>query len=69
MAKIIKTERLILRPWQAGDLSPFAELNADPRVREFFPSVLSREESDQSVKLISEHIDKYGWGLWAAALI
>ena len=43
---IIKTYRLILRPWEERDLEPFAALNADPRVMEHFPSVLSRTESD-----------------------
>jgi RimJ/RimL family protein N-acetyltransferase len=37
---------LILRPWRDEDLEPYARINADARVREHFPSVLSREESD-----------------------
>lgn len=69
MHAIIKTERLILRPWKEEDLEPFAQLNADPRVREFFPGLLNRQESDQSVALWSEHITKYGWGLLAVALV
>jgi 3-dehydroquinate dehydratase/shikimate dehydrogenase len=69
MSHTIKTERLILRPWEEGDLKPFAELNADPRVREYFPNLLSREESDQSAKRMSDHIEKKGWGFWAASLI
>lgn len=69
MASTLKTQRLILRAWQEDDLEPFAKLNADQRVREFFPSCLSREESDASVKNFSEHIQKYGWGLFATCLI
>lgn len=65
----IKTDRLILRNWRKEDLEPFAALNADPRVREFFPGLLSRQESDHSVKVASDHIAKYGWGLWAASLV
>lgn len=65
----INTHRLILRQWQDSDLTPFATLNADPRVREFFPGLMSREESDHSVKLMSDHIARCGWGLWAASLI
>lgn len=65
----VRTKRLILRPWQESDLGPFAQLNADPRVREYFPGILSREESDASVKLMSNHIEKCGWGFWAASLI
>ena len=67
--KTIKTDRLILRPWQEEDLEPFAQLNADPRVREYFPKLLSRQESVQSVNLMSDHIDRCGWGFWAASLI
>ena len=66
---MIKTERLVLRPWQDSDLKPFAQLNADPRVREYFPSLLTPHESDRTVKLFSEHIERYGWGFWAASLI
>lgn len=65
----IKTDRLILRQWQDSDLAPFATMNADPRVREFFPSLMSREESDRSVAGASGHIAKFGWGFWAASLI
>ena len=66
---IINTKRLILRPWTEDDLEPFAQLNADVRVREYFPGLLSRQESDASVKLASEHIQRCGWGLWAASLV
>lgn len=65
----IRTKRLILRQWQKSDLEPFAKLNADPRVREYFPGTLSRGESDASVKLISNHIEKCHWGFWAASLL
>lgn len=39
---LIKTDRLILRPWREEDQEPFADLNADPRVMEYFPATLSR---------------------------
>lgn len=65
----INTKRLILRPWTEEDLEPFAKLNADARVREYFSGLLSRQESDASVKLASEHIQRCGWGFWAASLV
>jgi RimJ/RimL family protein N-acetyltransferase len=43
---MIETPRLILRSWRDSDRDPFARMNADPRVMEFFPACLSREESD-----------------------
>lgn len=66
---IIKTTRLILRPWKEEDLEPFAKLNSDPRVMEYFPSIKSREESDEMVKMMQAHIERCGWGFWAASLI
>lgn len=64
----INTKRLILRPWTEEDLKPFAQLNADARVREYFPALLSTQESDTCVKLMSEHIQRCDWGFWAASL-
>ena len=65
---MITTERLILRPWTPEDFEPFAKLNADPRVREYFPSVLSTEESNAQAAKISLFIQENGWGLWAVSV-
>ena len=62
---ILKTERLLLRPWRESDLEPFAELNADPVVMEHFASPLSRAESDAMVERISAHFIQHGFGFWA----
>ncbi|MFI0435871.1 MAG: GNAT family N-acetyltransferase [Parachlamydiaceae bacterium] len=64
----IKTERLILRSWREEDLEPFARLNADPRVMEFFPRVLSQEESHQFAQRICIAMKEQGWGLWAVSI-
>ena len=69
MQNVVTTERLILRPWQDSDLEPFAQMNADPSVREYFYKLLTKEESDHSVKLFSNHIERCGWGFWAASLL
>jgi len=61
----LTTARLILRPWRNIDLAPFAALNADPRVMEFFPKVLDRSESDAMAGRIIEHFAQHGFGLWA----
>lgn len=62
---MLSTERLLLRPWKDSDYAPFAALNADPEVMEFFPSRLSREESDALADRIQDGISERGWGLWA----
>lgn len=64
----IKTKRLILRPWKEEDFDSFAQLNADPRVMEFFPGVLTREESDQFANRICLAMKEQGWGLWAVSI-
>jgi RimJ/RimL family protein N-acetyltransferase/GNAT superfamily N-acetyltransferase len=64
----IKTERLILRPWRQEDLDPFAQMNADPRVMEYFPSTLTRKESDALAQRISTALQEQGWGLWAVSV-
>jgi ribosomal-protein-alanine N-acetyltransferase len=61
----LTTGRLVLRPWRDDDLAPFAALNADLRVMEFFPAVLSRAESDGLVARIRLHMETHGFGLWA----
>jgi ribosomal-protein-alanine N-acetyltransferase len=62
---VLRTERLILRPWRDDDVEPFAALNADPVVMEHFPAVLDRAQSDAAVARIRTHFDREGFGLWA----
>lgn len=62
---VIQTERLLLRQWRDEDFEPFAALNADPVVMEFFPSVISRADSDAAAAGNRAHIEEHGWGLWA----
>lgn len=65
---IIRTKRLILRPWSEKDLEPFAKLNADPRVMQYFPSVLNRNESYDFARRIIANFEAQGWGLWAVSV-
>lgn len=61
----LETARLILRNWKDSDFAPFARMNSDPVVMEFFPKALSAEESAHMAQKIKAHIDEKGWGLWA----
>src|SRR5438132_11949585 len=61
----IASLRLNLRTWRESDLAPFATLNADPAVMEFFPKTLSREESDALTRRIQAAMKLRGFGLWA----
>lgn len=64
----IETPRLILRQWKDNDFAPFAAMNADPQVMEFFPSVLTREKSDEMATRCRDLIAERGWGIWAVEL-
>jgi 3-dehydroquinate dehydratase / shikimate dehydrogenase len=62
---VLRTTRLLLRRWRDEDWTPFAELNADPRVMEWFPSTLTRSESDALAGRIAQRLNDQDWGLWA----
>jgi len=64
----LETPRLWLRRWRPEDLEPFAALTADPQVAEYFPSTLSREESEAMFGRVAEHFRKHGYGFWAVEL-
>src|SRR5262249_33291853 len=66
---VLTTARLRLRPWRNDDLELFAALNADPRVREFFPSLQTHQESAESMQYIRDHFGSHGFGLWAVEVI
>lgn len=61
----LRTERLRLRRWRDEDRAPFAAMNADPRVMEHFPALMTREESDAVVDRIEASFERDGVGLWA----
>ena len=62
------TRRLRLRAWRDADFLPFAAMNADPRVMQFFPQTLNAEQSDAMATKIQQHIHQHGWGFWAIEL-
>lgn len=66
---MIKTKRLILRPWKEEDLEPFAKLNSDPKVMEYFPGLLNAEESNQLAHDIQHKIEENGYGMWAVSIV
>jgi RimJ/RimL family protein N-acetyltransferase len=61
----LQTQRLRLRAWLPQDREPFARMNADPAVMEYFPALLSAEETDRLIERITEGFHSRGFGLWA----
>jgi RimJ/RimL family protein N-acetyltransferase len=62
---VLTTDRLLLRRWRDADRAPFAAMNADPVVMEFFPSTRTPAESDALVDRIEAGFERDGFGLWA----
>jgi RimJ/RimL family protein N-acetyltransferase len=62
------TSRLRLRQWRDEDREPLARLNADPRVMEFFPTLLDRATSDAMFARIQSKMLDNGWGWWAVEI-
>jgi RimJ/RimL family protein N-acetyltransferase len=62
---VISTPRLFLRPWRDEDLEPFAAMNADPRVMEFFPKLLTRAETEAAIERNRRHFERNGFGVWS----
>ena len=65
---VLETGRLKLRTWRRADREPFAAMNADPRVMEFFTGVLSKVDSDALADRIEAHFREHGFGLFAVEL-
>lgn len=62
---ILRTERLILRPWREDDLPLVAAISADPEVMRFFHITRTRAQSDAWVAKTQAHFDQHGFGLFA----
>jgi RimJ/RimL family protein N-acetyltransferase len=64
----IETDRLVLREWKEDDKKPFARINGDPMIMEFFPRRLTEDDSDRLVDRFQQHFEKHGFGFYAAEL-
>ncbi len=68
MSIILETERLILREWQDKDIPAFAAMNQDPKVMEFFPAMLTPEETASRVDWQRRHFKEHGFCCFAVEL-
>lgn len=65
MDYLFQSARLGFRLWQKSDLAPFAALNADKEVMEFFPAILSPEQTTEAIERYQQHFETYGYGWYA----
>jgi ribosomal-protein-alanine N-acetyltransferase len=59
----------VLRAWHDEDRPPFAAMNADPQVMEYYPALLTAAESDALVDRIERCFKDRGFGLWAVEVL
>jgi RimJ/RimL family protein N-acetyltransferase len=64
----LKTERLLLRPFERRDHAAYAAINADPETMRYFEAPFSRAESDASIQRSHEGLAKKGFHFLAAEL-
>ena len=62
---MIESERLLVREWEARDLGPLAEMNADPEVMEFYVAPFTRAESDAAAERYRAAFARDGFGFLA----
>jgi RimJ/RimL family protein N-acetyltransferase len=65
----LRSERLILRPFEERDLEPFAAMNAHPDVVATLGSTPTRAESDDMVVRWTAELEREGWGLWVLEVV
>lgn len=66
---VIRTPRLLMRPFLDEDREQFARLNCDPEVMAHFLAPLTRAESDAFVDRINAGFAAHGFGLWALEVV
>ncbi len=64
----LETDRLILRDWKDEDRAPFARMNSDYMIMEYFPRRLNEKESDHLIEKFQKHIDTHGYGAYAVGI-
>jgi RimJ/RimL family protein N-acetyltransferase len=65
---ILRTDRLLLRPWREADRAPLAAITGDPVVMRYFSIVRTPAQSDAWMDRAQAHIHRTGFGIWAVEL-
>lgn len=62
---LFTSERLGFRNWRDNDLADFSAINQDEEVMEYFPSILSKEETKQFIIRLQDHFEEFGHNFYA----
>jgi len=67
---IFRTDRLVVRPWEAGDLDAAFAMNRDPEVTRYLPDYMACATLDDARAWLEARIARHdpasGLGFWAA---
>ena len=61
---MLHTPRLTLRPWRDEDLDAFAALNCDAEVMRYYPYILTREQSGETLDWYRNMLEHDSFGPW-----
>jgi RimJ/RimL family protein N-acetyltransferase len=64
----LRTDRLLLRGWRAEDRDPFAAIGTDAEAMRYYPSMLTRAESDARLDQYERTWARDGFGKWAVEI-
>ena len=60
----LRSDRLILRTWRDSDFEPFARMNRDPEVMQFYPSAMTEEQSRTRADKLAGYYETPGYRHW-----
>ena len=69
--RIVRTARLLLRPFMPSDVAAYAAIRAKPEVMRYLPgdearATTARQDAERLMLLFASLWDKVGYGPWAA---
>jgi len=69
MTVIFRTERLVVRPWETGDLDDVFAMNRDPEVTRYLPDYMACATRDEARAWLETRIERHdptsSLGFWA----
>ncbi len=66
---LFKSDRLGFRNWCESDIAVMAEINADPKVMEFFPATQTLEQTQQFIERMKNKYEETGYCYFAVDIL
>ncbi|RZK12370.1 MAG: N-acetyltransferase, partial [Flavobacterium sp.] len=66
---LFTSERLGFRNWIEDDIPKMAEINSDPNVMEFFPSLQSAEQTDLFIRRMQQQFEEKSYCYFAVDVL